>query len=247
MGNTAAPEANAVDQQTSADVISTSNNLPAAHANQFIQALLYQNEELGIIPQRLMADGNRAVCKASMNKAKVIDMTFDVEEPSIKMSRENFDGSRVKLRFQYSSVVSIMCTVHLGVVQKRQLDDVPCLPDLLSSAQKSAVQLPAGKSATAELSCGYHASIMAPQASLSEDQEFVEAILVFTKIGPSGHKNEISDLYTYYSIVKPSENNSKQFGLACQRKGSLDLTRHGGGKTVRMAKEHILSSKQSKH
>lgn len=242
MGNSSGTEANqTLGQEQTAEPINPVNLAPG-EANRFIQAVLHQNEELGIIPQRLLADGNRAVLKATMNKAKVVDMPFDIEIPSLKMARENFDGSRVKLKFLFDSYVGFSANLHLGVVQKRHAEDSTDLPDIVRYAEKSSSQYDIGKKSQGEISCNYLASMLTPPANLSEDEEFFDGILILSRKFSVPQKREISNLYIYLSISKPTDSGATQFSLMCQKKGRSILTRNASRKEFFMDNEYILAS-----
>lgn len=192
--------------------------------NRFIQSLLHHNEELGFIPVRIGDDGRRTISKAHIKKATTIDMPFDIQELSIKLDRANFDGSKLRIRFNYSSKVALDCSVVFGCTEKRCEDETSRRPEFIQSTLKEDISIEEGTDKLADSTISLPASKLFYAMPPEESENYHDVVICLRKRELSGQRKEITDLFVYCTAIRSSESSQTIFKLVCQKKGRPPLS-----------------------
>ena len=223
MGNNSARQPTNDHSAEASHAVRSPPALPQGEANQFIQALLHHNEELGFIPQRVLEDGRRTICKADMKKTRAVDLPFDLLESSIKLDRANFDGSRLRIKFTYTSKTTFECSLLFGCSGKRSATDAKGRPDFIHMSLLETIPLEEGLDKLADSTISINSSKLFYTEASSEDSEYFDLVINFRKKVISGISKEITDLYVYCQAERSTGNAQSMFKLTCVKKGSLRL------------------------
>lgn len=218
MGNRSSAETELQSAENQASRVSNQE------ANNFIQNVFRQNEELGFIPLRLLGNGTREVQKANMNKAKAVELPFDIKEGSIGLFSDK--KGLTSITFDYQSSSSVDCKIYFGAKEKRSEDDYNLVLQTRSEHPMISCTLPAEDSKSIELSSQalWDEVIRLKQNAIDKEQ----VLIVFQKQPDITKRKEITKLYFYCFIALPETLSEEEKALKALRKNYTLLVKGKG-------------------